>query len=455
MMKEDDRKASGAGKRGDEEPPLSPPTKRSIFKAIFFSSKKETKKEEAKGEVTERDAADKEGDDDKLDSGARTDPSLVSRTISLGMDDEKNGNYDDNNVMADESQQGLEAMEKGKEKDDDDESSGDDSSNEEVEDEEDEGDYSEYSDSESSLDSAEVLERALRRNFLYTAYHYIGCGIFAKLMEPAMQYIQPILNFLLKCLKKLQGNDDQPGAEDLAQEAMDGANPMQTQFGGFTGGGPAPTGPMPTGPMPTGPMPTAPMPGPMPGPIPTGPMPVGPIGPPPGVAEMAASAAQSAASASASGAATASAGAAGAASSSAAAGMAGAVASSGVAGQVGAAVGVAAVAAAAVSTGVSLTGSNDTIPYIDDFIPPVCSSTALLKEGYVEFKIQALPLQALPGRRFDLEELFRDVYNGITGQFPCICIGVHFLCLTGLLIYYLFFRYVLGSVYPSYAQSTS
>ncbi|CAB9496706.1 Inherit from NOG: Serine repeat antigen [Seminavis robusta] len=52
------------------------------------------------------------------------------------------------------------------------------------------------------------------------------------------------------------------------------------------------------------------------------------------------------------------------------------------------------------------------------FTPPSCSDADLLEEkiGYVELSIQGLPPHALPHQKHVLENLFRDVYNTISGM---------------------------------------
>lgn len=79
--------------------------------------------------------------------------------------------------------------------------------------------------------------------------------------------------------------------------------------------------------------------------------------------------------------------------------------------------GVAATAAAAVSSGVSLTGQthNATVPKYGNFIPPICSSESEHKMGYLELQIQGIPPDALQAKKTSLENMFRDVYNEITG----------------------------------------
>ena len=147
--------------------------------------------------------------------------------------------------------------------------------------------------------------------------------------------------------------------------------------------------------------------------------PGGPVNPM--VTQMATSAAQSAATATASAASTAVAGV-----SSAVTGLAGIVASTGAASQVGVAVGVAAVTAAAVSSGVvvsvqsadqgNATAIYPPANYTDGFVPPECSADGTIKEGLVELRIEGFPPEALPARKADLEDLFRDLYNEITGK---------------------------------------
>ncbi|CAB9526927.1 domain protein [Seminavis robusta] len=101
--------------------------------------------------------------------------------------------------------------------------------------------------------------------------------------------------------------------------------------------------------------------------------------------------------------------------------IASAIASASVASQIGVTVGVAAVAAAAVSSGVVITQearSNSTAPVVkgSDFVPPSCSLTSQIKQGLVELKIQGMPEDSLPQHRESIEEIFRDLYNNITGM---------------------------------------
>lgn len=90
-------------------------------------------------------------------------------------------------------------------------------------------------------------------------------------------------------------------------------------------------------------------------------------------------------------------------------------------GQVGVALGVAAITAAAVSSGIAVkpSAAHVTTPTIveDNFVPPVCSASSLLKEGYVELQIAGLTPDALPDKKLVLEVLFRDLYNDITVSF--------------------------------------
>jgi len=79
--------------------------------------------------------------------------------------------------------------------------------------------------------------------------------------------------------------------------------------------------------------------------------------------------------------------------------------------------GVAAVSAAAISSGiVTTTPAASNVTFVDQFVPPVCSASSLLKEGYFELKIQGFPPSAFPDRKRDVELLFRDIYNDITGM---------------------------------------
>ena len=269
--------------------------------------------------------------------------------------------------------------------------------------EEDDNDDDIHSDSvsASSIDTAEELEAMMRANMLFVLYQYIGCGIFVKIMAPVWKYGK-------MCFRKVMGNNNNNNADggggDAAQDAgMDAsdiaAEVVDTGTNNLTGGGfyspPGTEGFMGLG------GPTPPL-----------------MPPPPGVAEMATAAMNSAGSGAASGTAGAG-GAAAAASATAASGLAGAVASAGVA-QVGAAVGMAAVTVAAVSSGVALNSRAAVIPFTDNFVPPHCSDGQLIKEGQVEIRIEGFPPSALPAKKQHLEVLFRDVYNEITGTFAYI-----------------------------------
>ncbi|CAB9524615.1 expressed unknown protein [Seminavis robusta] len=239
-----------------------------------------------------------------------------------------------------------------------------------------------------SVDSADFREEAVRKGFLDFLLNYIGCGIYAK-----------VLDWLTTKIIKIRGDSDDAEAElqdlagDAIQEATDPSQLLPNQSsalnsggsGGGGGGGAAGNSAM--------------------------------------MGQMATSAAQGAAGATA----TASASVAGGVSS-AVAGLAGLVASTGVASQVGVAVGVAAVTAAAVSAGVGIvTSQSNVLPAASPrpmynysgFVPPECNGegASTLKIGQIELQIQGFPPDALPERREDLEILFRDLYNEITVEF--------------------------------------
>ncbi|CAB9506260.1 hypothetical protein SEMRO_260_G101600.1 [Seminavis robusta] len=101
-----------------------------------------------------------------------------------------------------------------------------------------------------------------------------------------------------------------------------------------------------------------------------------------------------------------------------------AVASFGVASQIGMALGVVAVSAAAISGGMAIkeavsVDANATAPAVVDdsvWVPPNCSPTSQLKEGFVELKIRGMPEDALPQHKETLEAIFRDLYNNLTGM---------------------------------------
>ena len=244
-----------------------------------------------------------------------------------------------------------------------------------------------------TVDSDVAAEEAVRNGFLMAIAGILFSHIWKYTGAPLLSYGQ-------KLFKKLRGQSDDDdddsrneGAADLVEDLADAddvANPMaQSHYGGFGGdGGMSGGGDFgmsnaggggfggPSGPVPPG--------------------------PPPGVAEMAAAASQSAASGAASGAA------AGSAAAGTAAGAAGAAAATATVTQVGAAIGAAAVTAAAVSTGIPLaTLSNETM--FDAFVPPVCSGSQDLKQGYLELHIKGFPPSELPDKKFDLEVLFRDM----------------------------------------------
>jgi len=126
-----------------------------------------------------------------------------------------------------------------------------------------------FSDSCSSMDSAEAREAAIRDGFLAFLYNYLGCALFAKFVGPILTQGEKLVCQLFKKLKG-GGEDDEGGlgdelGEELANEAMQMTgdavlNPMAQGGGGGFGGGAGGAAPVPTG---------------------------APVGPPPGVAEMA------------------------------------------------------------------------------------------------------------------------------------------------------------------------
>ena len=81
-----------------------------------------------------------------------------------------------------------------------------------------------FSESESSLDSAEARERAIQAGFLGFLYGYFQNMLFQEMMPMIMKYAAPILKFVDKILKKLRGDEDDGGTDEL----MDAADP-----GGF------------------------------------------------------------------------------------------------------------------------------------------------------------------------------------------------------------------------------
>ncbi|CAB9528678.1 hypothetical protein SEMRO_2289_G322140.1 [Seminavis robusta] len=237
----------------------------------------------------------------------------------------------------------------------------------------------------SSLDSADAREKAIQDGFLAFLTGYIQNDVFSRFME----FLTNIWGFIIKKLGRgnSDGDNQEVGAEDLAEELMDIADPGLTNFNtsfntslqsvtGSGGGGGASGGGGACGVAP---------------------------GPPPGVAEMASAAANSAASGAASGAA-AGAGAATAGGLGGMAGMAGAVAGAGAATQGGIAMGVAAVTATVVSTGVTVNNVTAPVAYDFTFVPPVCSEDSVKKIGFVELQVQALPPEAIETRKLILEE---------------------------------------------------
>ena len=110
------------------------------------------------------------------------------------------------------------------------------------------------------------------------------------------------------------------------------------------------------------------------------------------------------------------------------------VAQAGLATQLGAAVGVAAVTAAAVSTGTMVNPNQppaaapfaippanlSEIPSAmspdDPWIPPMCLVPAITKQGSVELKIQSLSEDVILKHRIELQRLFREIYNNISGM---------------------------------------
>lgn len=119
--------------------------------------------------------------------------------------------------------------------------------------------------------------------------------------------------------------------------------------------------------------------------------------------------------------------------------VANAAASAGLATQVGAAVGVAAVTAAAVTSGGMLnpamapaaapaafnnTNQSLALSPDDPWNPPVCSTPADTKKGYVELQIQELSEDIILEHRLEMQSLFREVYNNISGMCKCQLSGV-------------------------------
>ncbi|CAB9499296.1 hypothetical protein SEMRO_57_G033500.1 [Seminavis robusta] len=255
--------------------------------------------------------------------------------------------------------------------------------------------HSDSEDQESATfcDSDAAKEEAIRDGFLGFLCGYLQNDFFQK----AMDWLTKLWEYFTKKIGRSSGDDGAQGTEDVAGELLDFADAgaqsalkQSVQSGGFGGGGGGAPIPMP----------------------------------PPGVAEMAVSAANTASVSTASGAAAA--GAAGATAGSIG-GMTSAVVSAvtgtAVLSQAGTALGVSVVAitAAAVSTGVTLsqTSNSATAPIpslIDSFTPPVCSAESVSKIGYVELQIKALPPIVLEEQKDRMEYLFRNLYNEITGM---------------------------------------
>ena len=90
-----------------------------------------------------------------------------------------------------------------------------------------------------------------------------------------------------------------------------------------------------------------------------------------------------------------------------------AVAATGLVTQVGAAIIAGAVVAAVYTPGVTV----DSSLQMDDFVPPVCSNASTAKwNGFAEFNLKALMTPILPQDKRNMEVLFRDVYNNISGM---------------------------------------
>lgn len=267
---------------------------------------------------------------------------------------------------------------------------------------------------EDSLSSQDP-EEAIRKAFLFT---FLGtyCGGVDILLGAIFEFFKSIWTFAIVCFKKLSGNNSNSdeGKNEMADMVADAldidpiavSNNFSTAFGGTTGasgsgatGGAsgaasgAVSGSAATGGAATG----------------------GAAGQAGMAAQMGAMAAQSAASASA--AASSTAAAATAAASTVASTVTGAVASAGVAAQTGMAVGAVTVATVAVTSGVVITQPTFSSSNVTDtFEPPVCSSETIQKVGYVELHIQGMHSDTLLKHQDEVELLFRDIYNSISGM---------------------------------------
>jgi hypothetical protein len=258
------------------------------------------------------------------------------------------------------------------------------------------------SDSHSSFDpdkKAAEVEATIRYAFLGAIVAAV-CGRWEQYVaEAVVKTGSAVCRLFNQCFDKLTGhNDADVGTGDLPMDATDlNTNPLDvtnsfSSSGGTSGGAGGAAG-------------------------------GGAAGQAGMVAQMGAMAAQSAASATA--AATTAATAAAAAATTAASTIAGAIAGAGVAAQAGMAIGAATIATVAVTSGVAFTQqqpvptpapTNYTNNITDTFIPPVCSIDAEKKVGYVQLQIQGMPVDALPLHQYELEILFRDIYNNISGM---------------------------------------
>jgi hypothetical protein len=102
-----------------------------------------------------------------------------------------------------------------------------------------------------SWDSADAREAAVRDGFLGWLQDYIKNDLFQKFLDNVMPIFAPVFAIVSKFfqkIKKMAGQeDDEVGAEDLAEELMDAADPgvaNWAQLGQSTNamGGPIPGG---------------------------------------------------------------------------------------------------------------------------------------------------------------------------------------------------------------------
>ncbi|CAB9524287.1 expressed unknown protein [Seminavis robusta] len=261
-----------------------------------------------------------------------------------------------------------------------------------------------------SIDSAQEREDAVREGFVSFFVDKLGCTVFAPCLEALDGFLRSIQELFIQLLDQLlrmftrTANDvTEPRGLEVA-DAMEPSKALSTDSSKLLVGGLDNASIHST--------------------TSTGGFGGAPIGTP-GVAEMAASAAQGAATSSASGvAASASvAGVSAAGLTGATTTLVGAVASTSLITQAGVAVG-ATLTAAALSVGVIQSTSTAPTPtpesqssvIFDAFVPPVCSDAQKMEVGFIELQIKGIPpdLAFNPEDKQLMEFLFRDIYNDIS-----------------------------------------